>query len=68
MLFVNKINELELWQEYMWSVVNVIKDGLKISDPTKKHDTQLALFDINGTLAYKCCCGDLSSVYDLLTL
>ena len=40
----------QLWQEYMWPDVNVLKSGLKISDPTKKYHTQLNLFDINLTL------------------
>ena len=29
----------------------MLKDGPKISDPTKRHDTQVTLFDINGKLA-----------------
>ena len=37
-----------LRQEYMWSVVNVLRDGPSISDWTKRHDTQLTLFDIQG--------------------
>ena len=41
----------QLWVEDMWSTFNVLKSGPKISDPTKRHDTQLNLFDINGTLA-----------------
>ena len=41
----------QLWQEYMWSFVNVVKSCPKISDPIKGDDTQLNLFDINGTLA-----------------
>ena len=40
-----------LWQEYMWSAASALKDGPKISDTTKRHDTQLNLFDINGKLA-----------------
>ena len=44
-------NFSELWQEYMRSTVNVLKDGPNISDKTKRHDTQLALFDINGKIA-----------------
>ena len=40
----------QLWQEYMWPDVNLLKSGLKISDPTKKYHTQLNLFDINVTL------------------
>ena len=35
----------------MWSAVNVLKGGPNISDPTKRHDTELTLFDINGQLA-----------------
>ena len=38
------------WQQYMWSAVNVVKSGPEISDPTKRHDTQLNFFPINGTL------------------
>ena len=41
----------QLWQEYMWSAVNVFKSGPEISDSAKRHDTQVDLFDINGTLA-----------------
>ena len=37
-----------------------VEKGPKISDPTKRRDTQLNLFDINGILALKCCCADLS--------
>ena len=37
-----------LWQEYMWLAVNVLKDDPNISDPTKRHDAQIALFDSNG--------------------
>ena len=40
-----------LWQEYMQSAVSVLKEGPNISDPTKRHDTALNLFDINGKLA-----------------
>ena len=29
----------------------MLKNGLNISDPTKRHDTQLDLFDINAKLA-----------------
>ena len=56
-----------LWQEHMWSSVNVLKGGPNVSDATKRHDTQLTLFDINGKLAYNFCCAELSSVYDPLT-
>ena len=41
----------QLWQEYMWSDLHVLKNGAKISDLTKRHDTQLNLFDINGKFA-----------------
>ena len=41
----------QLWQEPTWATVNVLKNGPKISDPTKRHDAQLSLFDINTTLA-----------------
>ena len=40
----------QLWQESMWSALNLIKSCPKIADPTKRHDTQLNFFDINGTL------------------
>ena len=40
----------QLWQEYIWSAVNVLNNRPKISDPTKRHDTQLNMFDINGIL------------------
>ena len=43
-------NFCQLWQEYMWSAVNVLKDDPNISDLTKRHDTQLNLFDVNGKL------------------
>ena len=29
----------QLWQEYMWSVVNVSRKRPMISDLTKRHDT-----------------------------
>ena len=44
-------NFSQIQQEYMWWVVDVLKSGPKISDPTKIHDTQLNLFDINEKLA-----------------
>ena len=34
----------------MGSAGNVLKDGSNISDPTKRHDAQLILFDINQKL------------------
>ena len=34
----------------MLSAVNVLKDGPNISDSNKRHDAQLTLFDINGSL------------------
>ena len=37
-------------RSFIWSSVNVVKKCPKISDPTKRHDTQLDCFDINGTL------------------
>ena len=40
-----------LWEEYMWSAVNVLKVDPNISDPTNRHETQLTLFDINGKFA-----------------
>ena len=40
-----------LWQEYMWSDGNVLKDGPNMSDPTKRHDRKLTFFDINGKLS-----------------
>ena len=40
----------QLREEYIWSAVNLLKNGRKISDATEKHDTQLNFFDINGTL------------------
>ena len=56
-----------LWEENMWSAANVLKDGPNISDSTKRHDTQLTFFDINGKLAWKCCRADFSSVWNPLT-
>ena len=44
-------NFSQLWQEYLWSAVNMLQNGTKISDPTKRHDTQLNLFDINRKLS-----------------
>ena len=41
----------QLWQEYIWMVVDVLKSGNKISARTKRDDTQLNLFDLNGTEA-----------------
>ena len=57
----------QLWQQYMWSAVNVVESCFKISDTTRKHDTQLSLFDINGKLAKKYSRADFSSVLDALT-
>ena len=41
----------QLWQGYMWSPVNVVKGGPKVSNPTNPHNTLLNLLDINITLA-----------------
>ena len=43
-------NFYQLWQEYIWSPVNMLQIGPKISDTTNRNDTQLNFFDINGTL------------------
>ena len=51
----------------MRSAVNLLKNGPKISDPIKRHDTQLKLFDINRKLGEKCHHADFSSVWDPLT-
>ena len=56
-----------LWQEYMWSADNVLKDGPNISDATKRHNTQLTLFDIKGKFGWKCWSADFNSVWDSLT-
>ena len=53
-------NFSQIWQEYMWSFVNVLKKCPKISDLTKTHVSQLNLFDINGNLARRCCLLDFS--------
>ena len=45
----------------------MLEKGPKISDTTKRHDTQLYLFDINGKLAWKCYRGDFSIVSGHLT-
>ena len=29
----------QLWEERMWLAINVLKSGLKISDPIKRHDS-----------------------------
>ena len=44
----------------------MLKSAPKISDPTKRHEKQLNLFDVNGTLAEKCWHADFSSVLDTL--
>ena len=41
----------QLWEEYMSSAVNVIKSGPRISDPTKRHNTQFISFYIIGSWA-----------------
>ena len=41
----------QLWQEYMSSAVNVLKGSPNIWDPTKRHDPQVNLCDINAGLA-----------------
>ena len=38
----------QLWQEYLWLAVNMLENGPDIWDPTRRHDTQLNFFDING--------------------
>ena len=43
-------NFSQLWQEYMRSAVIVLKDDSNISDKTKRHDTQVTLFEINGKI------------------
>ena len=40
----------QLWQECMWSAVNVLKSGPQISHLTKIDHALLNLFDINGIL------------------
>ena len=39
------------WQEYMSSAVNVLNDAPHISDPTRRHNTHLTFFEMNGNLA-----------------
>ena len=41
----------QLWEEYMWWAVKVLKSHPKISHATDRHDNQLYLFPINGILA-----------------
>ena len=43
-------NSSLLSQEYMSAPFNVLEDGPNISDPTKRHDTQPSLFDVNRKL------------------
>ena len=50
----------------MWTAVNVVKRGPKISDRTKRHHKQLNLSDVNKKIAYKCCRLALSSVFSTL--
>ena len=45
----------------------MLKDGRNIADATKRHDTQITLFDINGKFPRKCCRLNFSSVWDPLT-
>ena len=45
------VNFSQLWQEHLWSAVNMPQNGPKTSDPTKRHDTQLNFVDINGKSA-----------------
>ena len=40
----------QLWQEYKWWAVKVLKSGPKILDTTKRHQLKLNYFDSNGTL------------------
>ena len=44
-------NFSQLRQEYLWSAVNMLRNGPKIWDSNKSNDTQLNVFDINGKLA-----------------
>ena len=53
--------------EYLWAAGNMLQKAPTISETTKRHDTQLNFFDINGKLAWKCSHADFSSVLDLLT-
>ena len=46
---------------------HILKDRPAISDPTKRHDKQLTLFDINKKLTKKCYRADLGSALDPLT-
>ena len=57
----------QLWQGYMWRVVNVLKNSPKTSNLTRRQNTQLNLSDINGTLAWKCSCADMRSISHQLT-
>ena len=41
----------QLWRNYIWCAVNVLKTSSKISDPTNRNSTPLNLCDINGKLA-----------------
>ena len=41
----------QLWEQYMWWAVSVLKSGPRISYPNRGHDTKPNLFDISGTLA-----------------
>ena len=43
---------------------HLLEDRPHISDPTKRHDKQVILFDINKKLTYKWCRADLGSVSD----
>ena len=58
MLVVCKIIVLKFFREFVsiMTIIHVIgvnasKTGPEISYPTKRQDTQVNLFDINGTLA-----------------
>ena len=50
-VWTSAVNFCQLWEECMWVAINVLKSGAKISDPTKGHQKQLNLFDINRRLA-----------------
>ena len=41
----------QIWLQYMWWDVNILKSGPKVSDEIKRHDTRLNLFNFNGTFA-----------------
>ena len=61
------MNFFQLWQEYMWSEVNLSPNKPKISVLTNRDVFWPNSTWINGNLGYRCCGVDFSSLWDKWT-